>query len=52
MPDSRNARSLALVDELGFERGAEVQLSTKPAQLMFLPREAYEPSPFSNQRLA
>ena len=51
-PDSRNARSLALVDKLGFERGPEIQLSTKPAQLVFFTRGAYERSPFSNQHLA
>jgi RimJ/RimL family protein N-acetyltransferase len=51
-PDIRNAKSLALVDRLGFERGPEIQLWTKPAQLMFLTREAYERSSFSNQRSA
>jgi RimJ/RimL family protein N-acetyltransferase len=51
-PDVRNARSLALVDRLGFERGPEIELSTKPAQLVFLTREAYVHSSFSNQALA
>jgi hypothetical protein len=51
-PDTRNARSLALVDRLGFESGPEIRLSTKPARLVFFTREAYERSPFSNQHLA
>ena len=51
-PDVRNARSLALVDKLGFEPGPDIQLSTKPARLVFFTREAYERSPFSNQALA
>jgi penicillin amidase len=51
-PDTRNARSLALVDRLGFETGPEIELSTKPARLVFLTREAYERSPFSNQQRA
>ena len=51
-PDVRNARSLALVDKLGFESGPDIQLSTKPARLVFFTREAYERSPFSNQALA
>ncbi|HWM73022.1 MAG TPA: GNAT family N-acetyltransferase [Nocardioides sp.] len=51
-PDVRNARSLALVRKLGFEPGPEIQLSAKPARLVFFTREAYERSPFSNQALA
>jgi hypothetical protein len=44
--------SLLLVDKLGFEAGPDIQLSTKPARLVFFTREAYERSPFSNQALA
>jgi penicillin amidase len=51
-PDVRNARSLALVDRLGFELGPVIRLSMKPARLVFLTRDAYERSSFSNQALA
>ncbi|HET9419985.1 MAG TPA: GNAT family N-acetyltransferase [Nocardioides sp.] len=51
-PDVRNNRSLLLVDKLGFEPGPDIQLTTKPARLVFFTREAYERSPFSNQALA
>ncbi|GGO70882.1 GNAT family N-acetyltransferase [Nocardioides deserti] len=39
-PDARNDKAVALVRRLGFELGPVVQLSTKPAQLAFLPRAA------------
>lgn len=41
-PDVRNAKAVALVKRLGFELGPVVELSTKPAQLAFLTRAAYE----------
>lgn len=50
-PDARNAKAVALVERIGFELGPVVELSTKPAQLAFLSREAYE-SAFVNQASA
>ncbi len=50
-PDARNAKAVGLVQRLGFEFGPVVELSTKPAQLAFLTRHAYE-SAFSNQASA
>ena len=41
-PDDRNAKMLALVQRVGFEIGPLLQLSTKPARLVLLPRAAYE----------
>lgn len=40
-PDARNDKAVALVTRLGFELGPVVELSTKPAQLAFLTRDAY-----------
>jgi RimJ/RimL family protein N-acetyltransferase len=51
-PDARNEKALALVGRLGFELGPEIRLSMKPARLVFLTRDAYERSSFSNQRSA
>ncbi|MEV7428444.1 GNAT family N-acetyltransferase [Nocardioides sp. NPDC092400] len=39
-PDARNDKAVGLVRRLGFELGPVVQLSTKPAQLAFLTRQA------------
>ena len=50
-PDARNDKAVALVRRLGFELGPVVQLSSKPAQLAFLTRDAYE-SGFSNHASA
>jgi RimJ/RimL family protein N-acetyltransferase len=50
-PDARNTKAVGLVQRLGFELGPVVELSTKPAQLAFLTRGAYE-STFSNQASA
>ena len=50
-PDARNDKAVALVERLGFDLGAVVELSTKPAQLAFLTRARYE-SAFSNHASA
>jgi RimJ/RimL family protein N-acetyltransferase len=49
-PDARNDKAVARVTRLGFELGPVVELSTKPAQLAFLTREAY--SAFSKKASA
>ncbi|MDO9457744.1 GNAT family N-acetyltransferase [Nocardioides sp.] len=41
-PDARNAKAIARAQSMGFAPGPVVQLSTKPAQLGFITREAYE----------
>lgn len=40
-PDARNDKAVARMTRLGFELGPVVELSTKPAQLAFLTRDAY-----------
>lgn len=40
-PDARNDKAVARMLRLGFEPGPVVELSTKPAHLAFLTREAY-----------
>lgn len=41
-PDARNDKAVNRVRQLGFELGDIVELSTKPAQLVFLSRDSYE----------